>query len=69
MGEDDFDRQGLHGDLEVSRLVVPLEAVGTAVPGGGELAGPIEIQSPGKAVASGDVVEDLKAAEERLLRV
>ena len=48
-------------------LVVTLEAMGAAVPGGGELAGLIEVQGRGEAVLAADVVEYLEAGGQRLL--
>ncbi|MEO0081578.1 MAG: hypothetical protein ABIL25_04710 [candidate division WOR-3 bacterium] len=52
------------------RLVVTLEPMHAAVPGGGELTGPIEIQGPWEAVTAGNVIEEnLKGVGKRFLGI
>jgi len=45
VGEDKLDGQGLHGNLEVGRLVVALEDMDAAMTGGSELTGSVEVES------------------------
>ena len=69
VGEDEFHRQLSHGDLEVGRLIITLEDMGTTMAGGSELAGMVEVECGGQAMTSADLIEDAKTAGQRFLRI
>ncbi len=50
VGKDQSDAQFIHGPFELGGVVVVLESVDSAVAGGGEVGGSIEVEGVGEAV-------------------
>jgi hypothetical protein len=63
VGENESDSKCSHRHFEMRGFVVALEAVDAAVASGGKLAGPVEIEGLGQAVAARYVVDTSKQAD------
>ncbi len=61
VGKDELDGESVHGDFEMGGFVVALEGMGAAVAGSVKLAGAVEVEALGQAVATADVGEHFEA--------